>query len=852
MKKTLTLLFILFFLCFQHSDLLAQKKSKKKEEKASVELADKYFENMDYYLASQEYEKVYAEEPGNNYVGYRLAEAYRFHFNYPSAEKYYKISVEKALPDFPLGRYWYALMLKLNGKYEEAEKQFQDFINENPNPDSETKKYKDQAEIDKNGCTLAIDEMKKPVRDYEFFNLKSPVNSVESDYSPVIFENDSTIIVTSARPESIGESEYGMLGGEYSDNFRFKKEGLTWKQMDDKDKFSVVNSKFNESGGSFNKDRSKFYFTRCDEPVKTGKIIAYECAIYMTKLESGKWTNPAKLNENINYPKTYNVQPSVSPNSDTLFFVSKREGGMGMHDIYYSTCSGDDNWGKAINMGAEINTPGIDMSPCYYPEDRTLFFSTNGREGFGGLDIFMAKGKNFTEEVQNVGLPFNSSKDDFYFVVGEKKGYLASNRDGGIGNDDIYMFMIESKQALIAQVDKDSLQEAQSISIVGTLIDEETHQPASDVGVILKNEKNETLKRTTTNEKGTFRYENLKPDNYKVTLEDKDAKITAEIKYLVEDVKVKSSDQPVSRVLFENIYFDFDKFDLRPEAKKTLDDLCAYYKKHPEVQIEMNAFTDSYGSDAYNVALSEKRGTKALDYLKSKGLDKSALVVNALGEGKPMVANKNAIGRQLNRRVEFQIIGGPGYQAKAMTYIIEPKVTIEEIAKKYKMSVEELKKLNNLKGQNLEAFAPLRVRRTGDADIVAPSTMSEVDRDEDDVNPNGFVATLNKKTAPLNEGEDYYIAESGNTLFSISRLFGMTPEELIQLNSLKDNTIFAGQKLKVKMNASASGAGKYSVQEGDSIDSIAKKFGLTIEDLKELNKLEGYSVKKGMILRINK
>ncbi|MFN3403663.1 MAG: LysM peptidoglycan-binding domain-containing protein [Cytophagaceae bacterium] len=776
----------------------------KKQSKPSISLADKFYDNMEYFLAAQEYQRVVEEEPYNNYAVYKLAESNRMFFHYEEAERHYKKTVTVAVRDYPLSRYWHAQMLKLNGKYEEAEQEFAKFIEENHKTDPETKKYKEHAEIDRLGCLLAIDELKKPVRDYEFQVLRAPVNSSHSDYAPVIFENDTTIVITSAREESMGDMKHGWLGGDFSDMFRLEKTKDSWQRKDDNDKFSALNTKFNESSGSFNKDKTKFYFTKCDEPVTVNNVTEYQCAIYLTKFEAGKWSTPVKLNQNINMAKQWNAQPSVSPNADTLFFVSKRPGGYGEHDIWMSTCNGDDNWGAAVNMGPNINTQYIDMSPCYYPIEKTLFFSSNGREGFGGLDIFMARGENFSD-VKNAGLPFNSNRDDFYFVMGEKKGYLSSNRTGGLGNDDIYLFNIESKEAVIAAINKDSLDpNAKSISIVGTLVDEDTKLPASDVDVILKDGKNnQVLKRTTTNDDGKFRYENLPPDDYKVTLDDKSGKkaVTADIKYLVDDVKVKTSEQPVSRKLFENIYFDFDRHDIRPEAKKVLDDLALYLKKYPEVQIEVTANTDNFGTDQYNIGLSERRGKAAFDYLKTKGVDKSALI-HALGAGKPLVANSNPIGRQLNRRVEFIVVGGPGYDSKAMTYVVEPKMTLYSIAKKYNMTVEELKEMNNLRDESVLAYRPLRVRRTDDKSTIAPQTIAvtakpgTVEDEKPTVTNTG--QKTNRPASELGPDEEYYIVQPKNTVYSISKMFNMTPEELRELNGLKNNEIFVGQKLKVK------------------------------------------------------
>ncbi|HEY8401763.1 MAG TPA: LysM peptidoglycan-binding domain-containing protein, partial [Cytophagaceae bacterium] len=658
-----------------------------------------------------------------------------------------------------------------------------------------------------------------------------------------------------------GEDRYTALGGKFTDNFRFeKKDTVSWEMSGNEDAFNSLNTKFNESPGSFTKDGKKFYYTSCDEKIKHDDYEEYNCVIYVSKFQNGKWQKPERLNDNINMKGYWNAQPSVSPNGDTLFFVSKRPGGLGMHDIWYSTCKGDDNWGVAKNMGPKVNTKHIDMSPCYHSSIDSvpvLFFASNGHQGFGGLDIFEAKGPKF-ENVRNLGLPFNSNKDDFYFVAGTDRGYLSSNRDGGYGNDDIYTFKIRAEEeAVIAKIEKDSLGNSKSISIEGKLVDATTKDPASDVVVKLNDANKKTIKTTTTNEKGEFRYENLPADDYKVVLDEKNTNLTTEVKYMSEDLEVKKSRKKPSKKLFENIYFDFDKYTLRPEAEKSLEELVEYYKKHPQLQIEMNANTDNWGSDAYNIELSKNRGKTALNYLIKNGVDKSALVVNALGEGNPIATNENAIGRQLNRRVEFYVVGGPGYRAKAMTYIIQPKTTLYSVAKMFNMTVEELKEMNNLKDENILAYRPLRVRRIGDDDIIAPITMSlgSANIMNASVDSVGVVDKVkpssNIMAKELRTGEDLYIVEPKNTLYSIGKQYGMTVDELKELNGLKSDLILIGQRLKVKSTIDAN-VTSYVVKEGDTMFTIAKRFGLTLEELRQLNNLSSYTLYKGMVLRVSK
>jgi peptidoglycan-associated lipoprotein len=849
---------------FAQKDKNKDKGVSKHKEKVETQLADKYFEIQEYYMAAKEYELILQQDPHNKYALFRLGESYRLHFDYAQAEATYKKAVDTARREYPMSRYWYASILKLNGKYAEAEENFQLFLKETTVSNPELDAYKEKAVIDLNGCQLALNEMKKPARDYEFHVLKGPVNTQDSDYAPVIFENDSSIAIASARKEATGKENYGRLGGKFSDIFRFKKTKDNFVAHDDKDLFSILHTDRNESPGSFTKDHHKFYFTRCDEPVNKNGNIEYECAIYMSKLEHNKWTEPVKLNANINMPGEWNAQPDISPKGDSLFFVSKRPGGMGMHDIWFSTCrTHDENWSAPVNMGDKINTPYIDMSPCYYSKEKSLFFASNGHEGFGGLDIFLAKGKDFSE-VRNVSLPFNSPRDDFYFVLGDKKGYLSSNREGGIGNDDIYKFNINGKELLIAAIDKDSIGDAKSISVVGTMLYDDTHQAAKEVEVFLTDKNGKVIKSAKTDDEGGFRFDNLPPGDYKVVMRDSDPRLTAQIKYVTDKVDIKPSEKVATRTLFENIYFDFAKYDLRPEARKALDDLIAFYKANPDIQIEMNANTDSYGSTAYNEKLSQNRGSYAVEYLYAGGVRKNAIVVTPQGEDRPLASNENEIGRQLNRRVEFYIIGGPAYKHKAMTYVIEPKNTLAIVSKKFNMSIPEIKEYNGLESNELVPYTPLRVKRTSENDIIAPSTLAQVDtknlkivesdRQVVTVSTNSNTVIDTPEPNITDTGDGYYVVEPKNTVYSIAKKFGMKPDELKALNGLSSNKISIGQRLKVRGGIPSTSAvdGEYVVKKGDTMYSIAKRFGMTVDELKAANNLKSNKIKLNRVLKVKK
>jgi peptidoglycan-associated lipoprotein len=901
MNKLRLIISILILVVFSATTSYAQQKKKHMSTgkiHASQQKGDEHFSRYEYYLAAQEYKIVVDEEPSNYYAVFKLAESYREYFDYASAEKYYKIIIAKDLPEYPLARFWYAITLRDNGNYSGAKTNFQQFLNEYKETSLSAEEYKDRARSAVDGLELAEAEMKLPQRDYTFHCLPEPLNTKYSEYSPVIVgETDSIVAFTSSREGSMGNVANAMLGGSTSDNYRYVFDGksawIPYVPVPD-DNFALANSIYNESPGSFTKDGKKFYFTRCDEKLVIGKYEEYNCVIYVMKKDAaGMWTAPVRLNENINMKGQWNSQPSISPDGKILFFTSKRPGGIGMHDIWFSTCTKDDNWGPPSNLGQGVNTIFTDMSPRYYAEDRLLYFASNGHNGFGGLDIFVAKESENFETSTNIGMPFNSHRDDFYFVLGNKFGYLSSNRQGGVGNDDIYRFnIIPKEEAVLTKINADSIPATvKSISVVGKVVDDKGNK-ASNVEVALTDANDVKLKVTKTNDEGVFRFDNLATGNYRVVLIEKDSKVTQKISYKVDTIIIQSSTIAANRKLFENIYFDFNQSDLRPEAKKTLDELAAYSNKNPQIQIELNANTDGLGTDTYNRALSEKRGQAAIDYLIGKGVDHSRIVMNPLGKERPLTSNDNEVGRQLNRRVEFYILGGPNYETKNMAYVVEPKATLYSIAQKFNMTVEEIREINALSSDDVIPFTPLRVKRNvGDNDIIAQVSMTEsmttTDQKKnkkyynklaeknagidasmsynniDIAEKNEIIASKNSEITKnlalkkaqqvsLKEGEDLYKVQPKNTLFSIGKLYKMSVDDIKTLNNFKYDTIYVNQLIKVKTGIYKPAANEYLVKEGDTLENIAYTHNVTVEQIMALNPIDGYVLQRNMILRLRK
>ncbi len=436
MNSLKSLLFILL-LC----PLLSTGQSKNNA--SLIAKADKYYQSSEYFMAAHEYQRIAYSDTANTYVTAQLAECYRYLYDYKNAETLYQKLIAKDKAKYPTARFWYASILKDNGEFDSAIRNFEIFQKETEqNGDFELELYKAKAIQEIKDCRILSEEEKKEAtKSHGFRRLAAPVNSPAADFAPVLGEHDSMLLVTSGKSHSHGTGPEG-----HTDVHRFVKLGgdTTWQVTPHghQDKFSSLNTHYSESSGSMTADKKRYYFTRCDDQIVLDSRREFNCAIYVSTQENGKWGAAKRLNDNINAPGQWNAQPSVSPDGSLLFFVSKRPGGAGMHDIWLSTSNGDDQWLPAQNLYG-VNTVYMDVSPKFISSDNVLFFASNGMGGYGGLDIFMTKAEDQFAQIYHLKKPFNSNRDDFFFTPGKKKGYLSSNRKGGLGEDDIYSFEIE-------------------------------------------------------------------------------------------------------------------------------------------------------------------------------------------------------------------------------------------------------------------------------------------------------------------------------------------------------------------------------------------------------------------------
>ena len=433
---------------------ISQTKASTAQISAILKGGDEYQRNGNYMSAIRYYKEALGEDDDNIRAQYGLAECYRQIQDYESAEYYYELIGSKQDLRYPLAGFYYALMQKLKGRYDHSLSNFKKFrkflANNNKHEEEDLRYYYKQAKIEIDGCQLALNQITLVHPDHQFVALQQPLNSEFNDYAAFSMGNDEIVCLTSARSSGKGSLADNQFGESFADLFRFVQSGSEWEEYDPKDRFeSVINTKYGDGSGSFNRDRTKFYYTNCDEDL--GEF----CHIYVSNLVGGRWSEPIALNHNINEIGFDSKHPNLTPGGDTLFFVSDREGGVGELDIYMSINAGNDNWGPPMHLGDQINTPFNEVSPFFDPHQKVLFFASNGHRGFGGFDIYIARGSKFeSAEIYNAGIPFNSFKDDIFFFMGNKKGYLSSNREeeDAVGKFDIYGFNVKSKREIISGV----------------------------------------------------------------------------------------------------------------------------------------------------------------------------------------------------------------------------------------------------------------------------------------------------------------------------------------------------------------------------------------------------------------
>ncbi len=577
--------------------------------------AGEYFAAIDQFKDA--YQKTSDKKEKLN-IAFHIAECYRQLDNAPQAALWYGKVIAKDY-DNPVSILYYADALRMNQNYEEAKAQYQ--------------RYKELVPDDPRGsdgilsCDFALQWMDQPTG-YQVEELKF-INSKFSDYSPAYSRSDyQELYFTSSRDESVGNSEHGGTGQQFADIF--------FSTMDKKGKWSTpvplpepINSEAEEGTPVFTADYNTMYFTRCN----VSKRKALGCEIFTTSRNGDKWSNPESLA--LAEDSVIVAHPAINADGSVMYFVSDMAGSMktpegtASKDIWMATRSGKE-WSDPVNLGAPINTAGDEVFP-YLHADGTLYFSSDGHIGMGGLDIFKAvKSDDGQWQVENMKYPINSAADDFgiVFEKDRESGYFTSTRKGKT-MDDIYSFVLPPLR----------------FTLVGVVKNEKTDEIIPDATIKSIGSDGITLDTKSGND-GQFRF-TLKPGTDYVFiaektgfLKGKERESTKGIGKSTEfrtEIYLASTEAPIE---VENIFFDLDKADLRPESMVSLDKLVETLNDNPNIVIELGSHTDSRASDEYNLDLSRRRAQSVVNYLIEKGIDRERLVAKGYGETQPKMVDK--------------------------------------------------------------------------------------------------------------------------------------------------------------------------------------------------------------------
>ncbi len=582
--------------------------------------ADAQFQRGEYYDASVTYKKVYnklrkkEERLQRGEVAFKMGRCYRLLNMSARASAAFQNALRYEYPDSTTN-FMLAQALHADGKYAAALRSYDKYLEFCPD---------DSLAINcAEGCRTAQEIRARGSR-YVVKQAKL-FNSLRADFCPMYLGADcDQIYYTSTTEKATGDKKSEITGMKNADVFFSKKnEKGEWERPEPVE--GELNTEFDEGIVAFSPDAQTMYLTKARRELNAPTSVE----IYTSTRSDAKWSAPVKFEITADTLSTFG-HPAVSPDGEYLYFVSDMPGGYGGKDIWRISLK--ERQGSLVNLGPDINTEGNDDFP-YVRSDGSLYFSSDGHPGMGGLDIFRAKAvgdpADLRWKVENMGFPINSAGDDFGITFGKgEDGFFSSNRGDARGYDHIYSFEYDPVRITIEGLVMDKDEEPVKNAIIRIVGNDGSNQKevARDDGsfsfALQRGVKYVMLAgaKGYLNQKQEFASDS--------TMEDAN--------YWVEFILPSISKPSV----VENIFYDYDKADLRPESKTALNELIAVLHDNPNVTIEMASHTDRWGSDAYNINLSERRAKSVVDYLVENGISRDRLQPHGYGKSRPKTVTK--------------------------------------------------------------------------------------------------------------------------------------------------------------------------------------------------------------------
>lgn len=621
-------------------------------------------------LYSKDYEKA-EDKREKARLAFKMAESYK-HLNQDEVMlDWYKKAYYDGYPNAALP---YAEALKKNGDYDEAKVIYNDAGRSAGSPWT----YQRQMQ----SCEVSKKWLAEAAKGRWEAALAEGMSSAGMEYGPTPFGKQGTLLYSTDKvPLDKKTGKFAWTGKGYSDIVSSGDGDVTAL-------LKTINSPYNEGSPTFNPDFTEVYFTRCGENGGKGPDF---CKIYYARLQDGSWTEPTPLMlgpAEANYASAW-----ISDGGKGLFFSSDQPNGEGGFDLYFSARNQDGSWSEGKNLGNGVNTEGEEKFPTWFRD--TLYFASNAHTGMGGLDMFRAvKKEGKWRSPTNLKAPFNSSADDFHFVPKDDvSGWFTSARlpvvkdrdePAAKASDNIYTYkllppppvvvvppVVEApvvyKIILKAKVKEKQLlkPEDPNSGMTGSV-------PLMGAAVVVSGE-DVNLKVNSPLPKDTFSLVLGEEQDYKIVAR-KDGFFTSTTEIttrgIAQDPKnpihILEVDLLLSRIVkdveivLEDIYYDFDRSEIREDARPSLNRLTAILKDNPSIKIELSSHTDCRGNDTYNMALSQRRAESVVAYLVAQGIDPTRLTAQGYGETMPRETCEcrkcSETQHQSNRRTSFKIL----------------------------------------------------------------------------------------------------------------------------------------------------------------------------------------------------
>lgn len=613
-----------------------------------------------YYNAGQYLQDAYDQQPDKIRTAHLLAIVKRNLRDYQAAEKYYKAVLALNPDTYVNDRFYLGQMQKMNGKYEEAKKTLTGFIN-GPAQGN----YKTLAQVELAGCDTALSMLQYPTYN-KVVKTAGSVNTIIQDYAPKPLSGNRVLFASQKTDTAVNivkskADHFSSIFTAQFENGSYSNRTLLPQPLNDPN--------YSTGNAIFSNDEQTVIYTKCTDSLSMGNRI--RCKLFRaTKKSEYDWNQPVELTE-LNFEAGTTTEPAWGTdanNNQLLYFASDRSGTQGGLDIYYAPINTNGTFGAIVNAGNEINTVGDDLTPFYDQKNKVLYFSSDGHPGMGGLDVFTIAGSpGQWGNAKNAGVPINSSADDLYLALNDKstKGFLVSNRaaPNAMSNatccDDIWSVTMQHDVTFKGIYVKRGDAYTQPLAGVNVVLYESKGGDFSDIG---KNTTNENAFTYSVKRGISYKFNALKDnflpgiDNLTVAIDEERDTITGV--FYLDQINRK-------RARIPNVYFAFDESNVLEFYKGQIDSVVRVLRNNPTYKLEIQAHTDSRGTDDYNQKLSERRAKEVDAFItKTKNISRARIAVKTYGETMPAMANElptgedDPEGRARNRRVVFKILTG--------------------------------------------------------------------------------------------------------------------------------------------------------------------------------------------------